>query len=122
MKHRMMAGQEIRRRRRNREEIATLVCEYRASGLSQAAFARSKGVCLATISRWLRLPTGEGRAQESLGRRLVPVRVTEGVDARWSVARAVFELTLPSGPRLSIPADFEEADLRRLIVVLKETC
>jgi hypothetical protein len=121
MKHNMIAGQEIRRRRRNREEIATLVGEYRACGLSLAAFARLKGVCLVTVTRWLRLAAGEGRTQETLGHRLVPVRVTEAVHPRWGAAPA-FELTLSGGQRLSIPPDFEEADLRRLIAVLKETC
>ncbi len=122
MKHTMISGQETRRRRRSDGEIAALLREYRSRGITQAAFARSKGVSLSTVSRWLQRSATEGGDGEEIGHRLVPVRVADDVRARWGKGRPAFELMLPGGPRLSIPSDFEAADLRRLIEVLQETC
>src|SRR5574341_1589802 len=122
MKHTMISGQESGRRRRSDEEIAALLREYRSRGITQAAFAQLKGVSLSTVSRWLhRSTTIEGGDAEEIGHRLVPVRLADDVRARWGRGRPAFELMLPGGPRLSIPSDFEAADLRRLIAVLRET-
>ncbi len=40
-------------RKRSREEWAAIVAEYRASGLTQQAFAESAGVTVSSLARWL---------------------------------------------------------------------
>ena len=113
---------QVRRVRRTREEIAQLLADYHASSLSQSAFARSNGISLATLSYWLR--TSRQRQAEEIEEapRLVPVKIT-AVPAELSApTRSGFELDLPRGLRLWIPADFDEGALGRLLPILADRC
>ena len=49
-----MKHEPQRKRRRNGAEIEALIERYRQSGLAQAEFVRGEGICLATLSRYLR--------------------------------------------------------------------
>ncbi len=115
-------GSEGRRRRvrRRPEEIAALLEEHRRSGLSQAEFARSRGVSLSSFTFWIR----RARGSEPGGRqRLVPVRIVrEAPGYEGAGAAPDFELYLPGGRSLRIPARFEPESLRRLIAALESAC
>jgi transposase-like protein len=106
-----------RRRRRSEEEIAGILREYDRSDLTQRAFADSKGLSLATLSLWLRRVRERGSQGDGAGERsrLVPVRLRDTTGAG-------FELALSGGATLSIPPDFDEDALRRLLEVLEARC
>ena len=78
-----------------------------ASGMTTAAFARANG-----IPPWKLYNTLRSRAKKRLA--LVPVLVKPDHPA----SSGPLELTLASGHRLCIPADFDEQALRRLMGVL----
>lgn len=95
-------------RRRTPAEISTMVTQFRASGLSRRDFAKRHGVALATLARWLqRKPAVNG------GQNFVRV-VTPPVPTPPSW----FELALPDGRRLRIPANCDPTALRIVLEVL----
>lgn len=112
-----MRRHKTRRCRRSPEEISELLAEYHRSDLTQRAFADSKGLSLASLCLWLRKARERGSQGDGGGEnsRLVPIRLrnTTGVG---------FELALSGGATLSIPADFDEDTLRRLLEVLAPRC
>ncbi len=108
-----------------------LVGEWRESGLTQEAFCRERGVAVASFRWWkwkLGLPgrpAAEGRARrERLERPLpafVPVRIVEpAARPAGAPGRGHFELELPGGWVLRVPADFEAESLARLLAVIEE--
>jgi transposase-like protein len=105
------------RRRRSQEEIAELLREYHRSDLTQRAFADSRGLSLASLSLWLRKARERACEGDAAGERsrLVPVRLRATTGAR-------FELALAGGATLSIPADFDEDVLRKLLEILESRC
>jgi transposase-like protein len=107
------------RRRRSPEEIRELLGEYERSGLTQQAFAETKGVSLSSVSLWLRKARAGAlsRGEEILPApsRLVPVTIR-------SSAPSSFELVIPSGATLRIPADFDPGALERLLTLLVDRC
>ena len=106
------------RRRRTPEEVQQLLDDYEQSGLTQQAFADSKGVSLSCVSLWLRkaragtLSKGEVLPAPS---RLVPVTIR-------SSAPSSFELVTPGGATLRIPVDFDPGALERLLALLLDRC
>src|SRR5262245_55279342 len=94
----------VPRRRRSPEEIRQLLGAYERSGFTQQAFADRVGVCLASVSNWLRKARQEDgwQGEDLLPRRsrLVPVTIR-------STASSSFELVTPGGATLRIPADFD---------------
>jgi len=113
-----MRRHKTRRCRRSPEEISELLAEYHRSDLTQRAFADSKGLSLASLCLWLRKAREHGGESEGASvesPRLVPVRLR-------GMAGAGFELSLSGGATLSIPADFDEDALRRLLEVLAPRC
>jgi hypothetical protein len=120
MKHTAMVVRRPTRIRRSPEEIAAVLQEYRSSGLTQVAFVRSKGLCLSTLTYWLRRSRHEAPGLEVDRQRLVPVRIAERHEL--GVLRGGFEVTFPGGLRLTLPSEFDEGSLRRLLPLLSETC
>lgn len=112
-----MRRRESRGQRRSPEEIAEILREYSRSDLTQRAFADSRGLCLSSLSLWLRKARERGSEGDGAGEssRLVPVRLR-------NTTGAGFELALSVGATLSIPADFDEDSLRRLLEVLAPRC
>jgi len=113
---------QVRRVRRTRAEIARLLADYHSSGLTQSDFVRSRGISQSSLSNWLR--TSRQRQAEKIEEvpRLVPVKIT-AVPAELSApTRSGFELDLPRGLRLWIPADFDEGALGRLLPILADRC
>jgi transposase-like protein len=97
-------------RRRTPAEIANIVAQYHASGLSRRDFARRHGINVGSLARWLqRKPTAPSAPKF--------VRV---VAAAVPAAPVWFELALPDGRRLRIPAGCDETALRSLLGVLTE--
>lgn len=92
------------RRRRSAEEIGRLVEQYRASGLTQAAYSAQAGIALSTLARYLRRGEGEQRL----------LRVS--LDSAADVERG-FTLVLGNGRRIECGWRFGEAELARLIRV-----
>ncbi len=111
----------VRRIRRTREEIATLLADYHSSGLTQSDFVHSRGISQSSLSNWLRASRHQ-QAEEIEAPRLVPVRITTGAAEQSTMARPGFQLDLPGGLRLWIPADFDESALGRLLPLLADQC
>jgi len=90
-----------------------LLTELATSGLSTAAFARSRG-----LPPWKLYNAIQARARRASkgakGPALIPVRVKEQRRAQASP----FELVLAGGYRVLVPEDFDAAALRRLMGAL----
>ena len=103
-------------------EWAKRVRQWRQSGQTARAFAASIGVKSGSLTHWAWRLKREAAGQRSVRRRVrrpVPGSpLVEIIPGR--VIGGGFELTLGNGRRLSIPAQFESAALRRLITVLEE--
>jgi len=95
-------------RRRSEEEIAQLLEQYRASGLTQMEYCRQTGMDLSTLGRYLR------RANRP-EQRLVEVEVASAADVATG-----FALVLNNGRRIESGWVFGEADLTRLIRVAEQ--
>ena len=91
-----------------------MVAQWEASGESAAEFAGRLGVSEKTVRRWssrLAAQGGEGRGPEMS--KIVEVR------AAWPPADDRFEVRLPGGRRVGVPASFDGAALQRLLRVLE---
>jgi hypothetical protein len=101
----------------------SLVSEWRASGVSQAAFCRERGLNANSFNFWklrmLRQRPGTRRARGALeattgagASAFIPVRIAAPV-------ACALDVCLRSGHTIRIAADFDETVLRRLIRVLE---
>ncbi|MEW6746441.1 MAG: hypothetical protein AB1486_27185 [Planctomycetota bacterium] len=96
--------------RRAPGEVAQIVEDYRASGLSQSQFAAKRGVAPATLSWWLR------RRGERSGSRLVPVRLLGGPPhSSW------FEIVVGNGRVVRVGSGFDPDTLSALLRVVEQT-
>lgn len=116
--------------RRGREFWAKLVDEFEGGGGEErhAAFADRHGVACDTFRRWLYLLRAEGRGRRwrtSRGgarRRPSPPMALSLIEvAGGPAADGRFEIELPRGRRLRIPASFDGEALRRLLAIFDET-
>ena len=117
------------RRRRTRSEVEAILEEYGRSGLTQRVFTRRVGIGVSTLQYWLRRARqgsrGEGTERKSKRRpapelSLLEVKVA-GSGPGFPVAqRQGYEIELKAGSRLRVPGGFEEAEVRRLLQLLKE--
>ena len=90
-----------------------LLAELTVSGLSTAAFARSRGLPPWKLYNALQVRARRA-AKKSQSAALIPVRVKE-----LRQMRAIpFELLLAGGHRLLVPEDFDADALRRLMGAL----
>ena len=92
-------------RRRSVEEIERLLEQYRASGMTQAAYSEQAGIALSTLGRHLRRRGG-------CDQRLIRVSVESAPEADGG-----FALVLGNGRRIESGWRFGEAELARLIRV-----
>lgn len=97
-------------RRRTPAEIATIISQFYASGLSRREFARRHGFSVGSLARWLQRQPSAPNTPKFV--RVVPATVS--APPSW------FELALPDGRRLRIPVGCDEAALRSLLGVLAE--
>ena len=92
-------------RRRSAQQIEALVEQYRASGMTQAAYSEQAGIALSTLGRYLRQHSGREQ-------RLIRVSVESPADADRG-----FALVLGNGRRIESGWTFGDAELARLIRV-----
>ena len=93
-------------------EAASLLEEQQQSGLSIAAFAKSKNVAPWTLYN------ARTRARKKEGSGFSQVAIVGG---RCDAPAEPIELVLPSGLTLRVSSDFDDVALRRLLGVLA-TC
>lgn len=94
-------------RRRNAEEIAQVLEQYRASGLTQMEFCQQTGIKLSTLGRYVR---GDGKVEQP--QQLVRVRLEAPADPESG-----FVLMLANGRRIASGWGFSDPALARLIRV-----
>ena len=112
---RKRAGKVRRRRYFSPDDRRRFVEAWRRSGLSQLEFGKRNGIHGTLLTRWKReFPeTAKGPAPA-----LVPVRLVEGPSRDDPVNAGGFDLRLPSGVALAIPAQFDRESLAALLDVL----
>jgi hypothetical protein len=114
-------------------EWSRVLAEHERSGLSVAEFARRRGISAGSLGWWRHVarrrsaePRG-AKARATRGRaerdRFVEVRVAP---ARGEIAvdamRGLFEVVVPGGCVVRVPAHFEADALRRVLAVLGTRC
>ena len=112
-----MARLQRRRRFRSSDEVHEIVSSYEASGLSQAAFARSHGISPSSLSHWIHRRCRTRRHDSAGDTALVPVRVVPG--ARPSLA---YEIRFSNDRVVRVPSGFDEGELRRLLAAVEPSC
>ena len=96
-----------RRKRRSREQIAKLVREFKASGLSQRKFSENHGIALSELQRSLKIVRRASQPELMA----VQIEAAERNDG-------ALELMVGAGYRIKIGAGFSSTTLRRLLEVL----
>lgn len=104
------------RRRRSWAEAAQLVAEYDASGLNQRQFCESRGLCLATLSRYRqRLRESGGEAG---GARWVAVEASRS-NGDAIGAGSGLSVIVGRGRKVEVGRGFDAATLIELMNVLE---
>jgi len=87
------------------------------SGRSQTAFARRRGIAPGTLAWWRHRLRGRGGPGDR------PARFVEVVAAPSApTAPGRFEIVLPGGAIVRVPACFDGGALRRLVAALAAPC
>ena len=107
-----MSKPHRKRRYRSAREIQEVLAAFEASGLSQAAFARSRGVSPTSLNNWIRRWRRPGETATAL----VPVHVVPG-----GPSTPPFEVRLGNRRIVRVPSGFDAAELRRLLAAV-ESC
>ena len=102
-------GAEVRTRkkRRSREQIAELVREFTASGLTQRKFCEDRGIALSELQRSLKIVRRAGEPKLTA----VQIEAAEQTDGP-------LDLIIGESYRIKIGAGFCAGTLRRLLEVL----
>lgn len=117
--HTRTSGSTRRRRRHfTREDRRLLVEAWRRSGMSQGRFAREHGLCASYLSRWKTEFPAASESEASETPAFIEV-VAKPPSIRLAATTSTFEVRLPSGIEVAVPADFDGAALRRLISSLE---
>ena len=103
-------------RRRSQAEVEEVVAEYEASGLTQVAFCRQKGLCLATFARYLKR---RAQGQAAPGSRWLAVEVAGGRKGPDAGAGSGLAVALPGGRRIEVGRGFDAPTLVQLLGVLE---
>lgn len=84
--------------------------------MSQGRFAREHGLCASYLSRWKTEFPAASDASETPA--FIEI-VAKSPSIRLPATTSTFEVRLPSGIEVAVPADFDSAALRRLISSLE---
>ncbi len=104
--------------RRSAREKATLLNQYRRSGLSLLGFARKHQLCYSTLMRWQKR-LGQG-AQSQTAPKDPPSPKFVAIHMEPAPApEAPYVLSLSGGRSVKVPSGFESESLRRLLTVLE---
>ncbi len=109
-------------RSEERERMAGLLKQWRASGESGAAFCRRHGIKPQKLSYWKRVLGEKGPARRRRGSRagsLVPIRLVGEVGG---VSGTALEIHLAGGERIVFPQGGSLAVLREVVELLRERC
>lgn len=120
-----MTGRNADSRRRSASEWESLILQWEASGEELDRFCRRQGLRPATLRWWRWRLGGSGRSERVFASQptsaaspgFAEVRLPEL--ARGGEEPVGFELRWSDGLTLHIPPNFDEAALRRLLVVLE---
>ena len=105
--------------RRSAREKATLLEQYRRSGLSLLAFAHKHQLCYSTLIRWRKRLGEHAQRQSSPNVGPSPQFIPIHLEAEPAPG-APYVLGLSGGRSLKIPPGFETEGLRRLLTVLED--
>ena len=105
------------RRHRTPKEKARILKEHERSGLSLLAFARTHGLCYASLRRWRSRPRPRTRVPAPPVPQADPRFVAVAVESE--ISGGDYVLSLAGGRSLRIPLRFEPDSLRRLLSVLE---
>jgi hypothetical protein len=106
------------RQRRSLEEVKRLVDEFEANGSDRAEFCRSRGLALSTLQRHLRARRLRTEARSG-GSRLVPVSVSQRLEAVSKPEEMALEVVLAGGRRIGVRPGFDPGTLDQLIAALE---
>lgn len=105
-----MSKRDPERRRQWKEAVD----RWRESGLSMRAFAAREGLSAQALRYW------RHRFAEEPEVEFAPVKVVEPVVPRSAASEApVFDVRFGDSTGIGVPAGFDEAELRRLISVVR---
>ena len=108
------------RRRYSEADREKILGEYRKSGLSQARFANTTGLCISTLRNWL-WKSRESKAGSRSGD-LIPVRLLPGHGSTEPAARGLLEIELATGSVIRMSPGFNPNEVRELVKILRESC
>lgn len=106
-----------RKRHRSAVQIREVVGRYRASGLSRAEFVNREGICLATLSRYLKSESGLASPAGAAAPRFLEIEhggVVPGAAGR----RDVYRICLPGGMELEVPSGYSKIEVAGLLEVI----
>jgi len=99
------------RRRRSEDEIRELLERYHRSDSTQSRFARSEGICVATLARYLRKQSASALAA---GPRFVEVEGAGSAPGR----SGSFVVRFGGVVSLEIPCGFSSSEAARLLSIV----
>jgi DNA-binding transcriptional regulator YiaG len=98
-----------RRKRLDAAQVAQLIEQYKASGMTQREFAASANIGYSTLTGWLHR---RRRSPVQQAKSWVAVDVVKPTP---SPALGLYQLELPNGARLSVGAGFDGPEVAQLI-------
>jgi hypothetical protein len=106
------------RRRRSRAEVAELVREFAASGLTRHAFCEGRGLSVAALDKYRRRVAKATEGIAASKGRLIAVEVKPAVPA--NKATSALRVELANGRRIEVDSGFDATVLRRLLSLLEQ--
>lgn len=103
----MSSNESPSRLRRSRSQINQLLRAQEGSGLTQAAFARRRGIPLSTFTNWRRKFWREDQPGPE---QFIPVKINPEPSVQ-----PLFEVHLPQGVTVVVRPGFSKDDLKRLL-------
>jgi hypothetical protein len=104
------------RRRRSWAEAEQMVAEYKASGLNQRQFCESRGLCLSTLSRYLKRSRESGSGAD--GARWVAVEVSRESGGAGTTGSGL-AVVVGRGRKIEVGRGFDAPTLVELMNVLE---
>jgi hypothetical protein len=96
-----------------------LVSEFVTSGLPRSEFCRIHGMTLGTLQRGLNREGVKSSNIQSVGKRLVRVKITGGSDTVDLQGPCAIAVVLVNGRRIELNQNFDPAQLRRVVETLE---
>jgi hypothetical protein len=96
---------------------------WEASGLSQAAFCRERGINAGTLAWWKRQLRRPDRAERR--RRRIPTKARAGfieIGLGHGIGPGGYEILLSRGRAVRVPGRFDAQELARLIAAVEAAC